>query len=169
MISLNHVIEVGLLIFAAYLGGCTLGYSSRLLMRRLLKRQSKAHETVAAAPPPAVAPMQHSSARRLARVVEDRQDAVAAIPSRNGPRRPPELPAPRYGRADELRKIKGIGQKTESSLHDLGIYHFEQIAAWQPGHVEWLEGRIAVKGRISREQWVEQATLLFTELRSDAA
>ena len=80
-------------------------------------------------------------------------------------RRPPELPAPR-GAPDDLKRIKGIGKKTESSLNDLGIYHFHQIAAWEPAHIAWLEGRIAVKGRIQREQWVEQATLLLTELRA---
>lgn len=63
---------------------------------------------------------------------------------------------------DDLKKIKGIGQKTESSLNELGIYQFAQIAAWGPDHIDWLEGRVAVRNRIRREQWVEQATLLAT-------
>ncbi len=42
------------------------------------------------------------------------------------------LAAPRGGKADNLTRIKGIGTVNEGKLHALGIFHFDQIAAWTP-------------------------------------
>lgn len=169
MISLDHVIEVALLVLVAYLLGCTLGYlahaaarayGSRPRFESRLAAQLAANigaGSLAAAPDPA--PLPKSAARRLAGAVEAPVPAPASAPTQQ---RPPDLPSPRGGKADDLRQIKGIGAKTESALHDLGIYHLDQIATWTSAHIDWLEGRIAVKGRIRREQWVEQAVLLTT-------
>jgi len=154
--SLSHAVEVALLLLASYLLGCVLGYAAHRLVRRLETGR------VATMPTSAPAPIASSSpARRLARAAaRDEQEAVQPpAPSQ----RPAELSGPRGGKADDLHRIKGIGAKTESALNNLGIYHFSQIAAWTPANIEWLEGRIAIKGRIRREQWVEQATLLATD------
>lgn len=164
MISAAHAIEIALLLLVAYLAGCVLGYGARLAFRAhaarpRLEAKAKAAAIMASAAPVPRQKATRSAAQRLAGSVDR---PPAAPPVSAAPQRPPELPAPRRGRADDLRKIKGIGAKTESALNDLGIYHFDQIAAWTPGHIDWLEGRIAVKGRIRREQWVEQATLLVT-------
>ena len=67
------------------------------------------------------------------------------------------LAAPRAGQADNLNQIKGIGPKIEASLNALGIYHFDQIAAWTKANTDWVDGHLAFKGRIRRERWVEQA------------
>ncbi|NGP19029.1 hypothetical protein [Devosia aurantiaca] len=163
MIPLSHVIEIGLLMLAAYVVGCATGYAARLALRHLLRPRDT---LTASTPIPVAAPQ--SAARRLARVGAEEQPAIK-LPAAAAIRRPPELPGPRRNKPDNLRLIKGIGAKTESALQDLGIYHFDQIAEWQPAHVAWLEGRIAIKGRIGREQWVEQATLLATAPRSNAA
>src|SRR5690606_18717680 len=40
------------------------------------------------------------------------------------------LAAPRGGAPDKLTRIKGIGPVNERKLHEHGIFHFEQIAAW---------------------------------------
>lgn len=157
MPPLAHVIEVTLLMLGAYLGGCVLGYFSHLAWRHFTTRPRLETAPLSV---PSSAP-QRSAARRLARAVE-RDEPANPEPSTPTQQRPPELPAPRGGKADDLRKIKGIGPKTESALNDLGIYHHDQIAAWTPANIDWLEGRIAVRGRIRREQWVEQAVLLVT-------
>ncbi|CZE45778.1 hypothetical protein [Campylobacter geochelonis] len=61
---------------------------------------------------------------------------------------------------DDLKVIKGIGNVIEKSLNALGIYKFEQIANWNKENIEWVDGYLAFKGRIYREEWVEQAKLL---------
>lgn len=156
MISLDHALEIALLLLVSYLCGCVIGYGLHIAVRRVT-----AHAV--ATPVPQSTPLaMPSGARRLAGIAE--RDPVVLSPAPMQMQRPPELPAPRKGKPDDLRKIKGIGAKTEAALHDLGIYHYDQIAAWHASHLDWLEGRIAVKGRIRREQWVEQAVLLATEI-----
>lgn len=175
MITPEHVVEVALLVLVAYLVGCVLGYSAHVAARAFASRprfETRLQAQVLAAaqmggsakPAPASAP--RSAARRLAGAVD--RDEAPSVPQQSLPaqQRPPDLPAPRGGKADDLKKIKGIGAKTESSLNDLGVYHLDQVAAWLPAHIDWLEGRIAVRGRIRREQWVEQAILLVTATAS---
>src|SRR5690606_32895402 len=71
---------------------------------------------------------------------------------------PPEvLAGPREGGPDDLKVISGIGPKIEGLLRSQGIFHFDQIAAWTPENVEWMENHLQFKGRILRENWVEQA------------
>jgi predicted flap endonuclease-1-like 5' DNA nuclease/predicted nucleic acid-binding Zn-ribbon protein len=82
---------------------------------------------------------------------------VPLATSDQGPVRPLGLPAARDGARDDLRVIDGIGPRIESTLNSLGVYHFDQIAAWTPAHVEWVERYLAFKGRIGRERWIEQA------------
>ncbi len=64
------------------------------------------------------------------------------------------------GDADDLRKIKGIGPKIAGILDELGIRRFEQIAAWTPENVAWVNERLKFKGRIEREEWIPQARAL---------
>ena len=40
------------------------------------------------------------------------------------------LDAPRDGQADDLKRLSGVGPKLEKLLHENGVYHFDQIAAW---------------------------------------
>ncbi|MEM6625597.1 MAG: hypothetical protein AAF719_02735 [Pseudomonadota bacterium] len=74
--------------------------------------------------------------------------------------KPPTLAAPRGGEKDDLRQIGGIGPKIEGILNDLGVYHFDQIAAWTRKEVEWVDGYLSFKGRIDRENWISQSELL---------
>lgn len=75
--------------------------------------------------------------------------------------KPAGLSAPRGGQADDLKQIKGVGPKLEQACHDLGYYHFDQIAAWGPDEVEWVdENLVGFKGRASRDGWVDQAKTL---------
>ena len=71
-------------------------------------------------------------------------------------RRPVGLEGP-DGQADDLTQIKGIGPKLSQTLNDLGIYHFRQIAAWEAPEALWIDDFLAFKGRVAREQWIEQA------------
>jgi NADH-quinone oxidoreductase subunit E len=74
------------------------------------------------------------------------------------PRRPEGLSAPRGERADDLKLIKGVGPVLEELLHSLGYFHFEQVAAWTPEEVAWVDDNLeGFKGRVTRDGWVEQA------------
>ena len=75
--------------------------------------------------------------------------------------RPVALEAARAGGPDDLKRIKGVGRKLEALLHSLGIYHFDQIAAWGPAELAWVDKHLeGFHGRASRDDWVGQARLL---------
>lgn len=71
--------------------------------------------------------------------------------------RPAALDAPKAGGPDKLTRVKGIGPVNEKRLHGLGIYHFEQIAAWGENEIAWVDNFLSFKGRIKRDDWVGQA------------
>ncbi|KIT16208.1 50S ribosomal protein L21 [Jannaschia aquimarina] len=73
------------------------------------------------------------------------------------------LEAPRDGQADDLKKIKGVGPKLEGVLHEIGVYHFDQIAAWGPEEIAYMDDRLSFKGRIERDNWIEKAKELAAE------
>lgn len=74
--------------------------------------------------------------------------------------RPQALSAPREGNPDDLTRISGVGAKIEEILHNLGIYHYDQIAEWSAAEIDWVDDRLKFKGRIDREGWVDQAKTL---------
>ena len=68
----------------------------------------------------------------------------------------------RDGVADNLKEIEGIGPALEKLCHDLGIFHFDQIASWGAAEVEWMDGNLkGFKGRVTRDKWVAQAKLIL--------
>lgn len=90
-----------------------------------------------------------ASARRIARAVVDDVSPHSA--------RPPALPGPRDGHADDLTQIIGVLPVVESALNRLGVYHYDQIAAWGADTVNWVETYLGLEGRIGREHWRLQA------------
>ncbi|WP_095589922.1 NADH-quinone oxidoreductase subunit E [Actibacterium ureilyticum] len=75
--------------------------------------------------------------------------------------KPATLDAARDGQADDLKLIKGVGPKLEQLLFSLGFYHFDQIAAWTGDEVAWVDQNLkGFKGRVSRDNWVDQAKVL---------
>jgi len=43
----------------------------------------------------------------------------------------------------------------------MGFFHFDQVAAWPAQEVAWVDANLeGFKGRVSRDNWVEQAKLL---------
>jgi len=63
-------------------------------------------------------------------------------------------------RANDLKRISGVGPKIEGILNDLGIYRFDQIAKWTRENVEWVDDKLKFKGRIDREGWIKQSVKL---------
>ncbi len=72
--------------------------------------------------------------------------------------KPAGIDGPRGGRADDLKRIKGIGPKLEKMLHGMGFYHFDQIAQWGPSELAWVDDNLeGFTGRATRDEWVRQA------------
>ena len=122
--------------------------------------QSNETSTAPSAPEPAPAPAVEPAPVTApfaqapeveAPVVEAVEDAV----------RPEALSGARDGGADDLKMIKGVGPKLEIMLNELGFYHFDQIAGWSAAEVAWVNDNLTgFKGRVSRDNWVEQARKL---------
>ena len=75
--------------------------------------------------------------------------------------KPVTLDAPRGGNGDNLKKIKGVGPKLEQLCNRLGFWHFDQIANWSDDEKAWVDANLeGFKGRVTRDDWVEQAKLL---------
>ncbi|MFO6448425.1 hypothetical protein ACLBKU_14925 [Erythrobacter sp. NE805] len=73
----------------------------------------------------------------------------------------PDVPIPAPGGGDDLTRIKGLGPKLAALLGQFGINRFDQIAAWTPEDIERIDAQLGrFSGRITRDQWVEQARLL---------
>lgn len=81
-----------------------------------------------------------------------------AVPAEAAPIRPRMLDAAPEGGGDDLKRIKGIGPKLEQLCNSLGIYRFDQIAAWTEAEVAWVDSNLeGFKGRVTRDAWVAQA------------
>lgn len=75
--------------------------------------------------------------------------------------RPPRLPSAREGQPDNLKCIKGITPELETELQKLGIFHFDQIAAWSEDDLTWIDQQLEKFGtEASRAQWISQAKIL---------
>lgn len=113
----------------------------------------------------------------------DKSDVKAAVGARSGSRTagangaaaPAEKAAPapvqprnllsaaRDGKADDLKLIDGVGEVLEKVLNENGVYHFDQIAAWNAREIAFIESQIDFPGRITREKWKQQARKLAAE------
>ena len=74
--------------------------------------------------------------------------------------RPKGLPRARNGKKDDLKQINGLGALDESTLNNLGVFHFDQIAGWSEAQVLWMENHVFARGRIGQENWQQQARAL---------
>ena len=64
------------------------------------------------------------------------------------------------GAIDDLKRIRGVGVLIEKKLNSLGITNYEQIASWSGADVDRISRVLDFKGRIERENWIEQARIL---------
>ena len=60
----------------------------------------------------------------------------------------------------DLKAISGSGPKLEKVLNGLGIWNYEQIAAWTSQEIAWVEDYLSLAGRIGRDDWTAQAAAL---------
>lgn len=87
----------------------------------------------------------------------------SATPKMDAPKADPLaeilLASPR-GVADDLKAITGVGPKLESALNGAGIFHYWQIASLTDQQIEALDTKLDFRGRIARDNWIEQARKL---------
>ena len=77
----------------------------------------------------------------------------------SGESRPPAwLMVQPYGPRDDLQRLQGVDPPLERTLNRLGIYHFHQIARFEPSDVEWLVEHIdGVPEQTIRDSWIPDA------------
>lgn len=64
------------------------------------------------------------------------------------------------GPADDLKKISGVGPVLEKKLNALGITTYAQVAAFSAEDIARVDDALSFKGRIDRDNWVQQASEL---------
>ena len=75
--------------------------------------------------------------------------------------KPETLATARKSGADDLKLISGVGPKLEDMLNALGFWHFDQISKWTDAEIVWVDSQLTFKGRIVRDNWIDQATKLL--------
>jgi predicted flap endonuclease-1-like 5' DNA nuclease len=167
----HYLIELALWILVAYFLGCLLGWALRNLFGTADQTVSTPAKTFAPpapvyVPPPAPIARPVPVAAPVAVAPPPAPKPVAApvpiaAPTATGKmERPKGLTAARGGKADDLQRISGVGPKNEGILHNLGFFHFDQIAEWTETQVAWVDDHLRFGGRIKREEWIKQAGLL---------
>ncbi|SHF24920.1 NADH dehydrogenase subunit E [Ruegeria intermedia] len=111
------------------------------------------------APEPGKPAARQAAPKKSAKAEPSSPEGAAAKPE-TAEAQPETLSGARDGKPDDLKLLKGVGPKLEQTLNELGFYHYDQIAAWTPEHVAWVDARLKFKGRIERDGWIEQAAKL---------
>lgn len=91
-----------------------------------------------------------------------------ASPEKAAPKKAPEksddAPAALFtapeGPADDLKKISGVGPVLEKKLNALGITTYAQVAAMSKDDIQKVDDALSFKGRIERDNWLDQAAEL---------
>jgi predicted flap endonuclease-1-like 5' DNA nuclease len=108
---------------------------------------------------------------KITDAIRERNGAAAPVPAANAEAEadadaeadaegiaPP--PSAADGSHDDLKRIRGIGVLIEKRLNALGVGTYDQIANWTSGDIDRISRSLEFKGRIERENWVEQARIL---------
>lgn len=64
------------------------------------------------------------------------------------------------GPADDLKLISGVGPVLEGKLNAVGITKWSQVATMTPDQITALESSLNFKGRVARDNWLQQAEVL---------
>ena len=107
------------------------------------------------------APKTKAAVAKPAKAMPSAGAKPAAAPKAKAESQPELLKKPRAGKGDDLKLIWGVGPKLEKMLNEIGVWHFDQIAAWGKSELNWVDDRLeGFKGRASRDEWVKQSKKL---------
>jgi predicted flap endonuclease-1-like 5' DNA nuclease len=160
----HYLLELALWTLLAFFIGCLLGCLFRKWFGAAEVEPAKPAVYVPppapSAPAPVAAPIVSAPMAPRAPTVATPVAAAAPVMTKGKMDRPKGISAARGGKADNLQRISGVGPKNEKVLHNLGFFHFDQIAAWTAEQVEWVDDHLKFNGRIKREEWIRQSKLL---------
>src|SRR5690606_17708762 len=81
----------------------------------------------------------------------------AAKPATKAEAAPKAAAAPAAdGFKDDVKLISGVGPALEKKLAAAGVTSLKQIAEFTPADVERVDAELSFKGRIEREEWIDQ-------------
>ena len=135
-------IQTIVFLFVVFIIGCFVGCWTRSLSARWSKSYGEEIGTPAA---PQAAPEELQEPSEIAGGGNPHLDTAA------GPDR------------DNLKRLSGIGLKIEEKLNRAGVMRFAQIAQWTAKDIAAFNEKLGYRGRIERENWVEQARSLAAE------
>ncbi|MEP3420524.1 MAG: hypothetical protein ABJN35_02205 [Erythrobacter sp.] len=124
----------------------------------------KAEPAPTPAPKPAPAPAPEPAAKPVVEpeaVAPVAAAGAALAAASDGDEDKPKIAAA-VGESDDLTRIKGVGPKLNDLCLSLGVRRFDQIAQWSDADVAEVDQYLKIKGRITRDRWVDQAKLLAT-------
>jgi len=75
--------------------------------------------------------------------------------------RPALYAQPSEGAPDDLTRLRGVGPKMAAALNAEGVFYLSQVAAWSDGEADWIDARIAARGRVRRDDWPGQARAML--------
>ncbi len=125
------------------------------------RRPTKLAEAIRTAP--------HPDAVHVEAAPEKKVDLTALRSVRSEALRGGEVPPAAIGttggatppaRPDDLKRIRGVGVLIEKRLNAMGVWRYEQIANWTSSDINRVSQALEFRGRIERENWVEQARIL---------
>ncbi len=124
--------------------------------------------TAAAAPPAASAAADTQSVAAAEQPSSPlRADAPVLRSVRSEALRRGDDDLPNFATIDDLKRIRGIGILIEKKLNSLGIVTYEQVANWTGADIARVSQLLDFRGRIERENWVEQARILASGGQTD--
>ena len=163
MSSQPYIVETAVLLLLAFVIGGVVGYFARrwfapATLADPAPASASAVETTENAPMPEPTPASEPEPEPEPKPAPEPEPAPAPAADAPGDAdKPAMLDGARDGKPDNLKKIKGIGPKIETTLNGLGVYHYDQIAAWDEKAIAWVDEQLSFHGRIQREDWVAQA------------
>ena len=154
MSSQPYIVETAVLLLLAFVIGGLVGYFARRWFSPAPVADAEPANMAAPAGEMADAPVAESVPEPVPEPAPAPEPA-AEMAGEAG--KPALLQGARDGKPDNLKKIKGVGPKIEKTLNGLGVYHYDQIAAWDDKAIAWVDEQLSFHGRIQREDWVAQA------------
>ena len=97
---------------------------------------------------------------RITDAIREKNGAAGQVPAAEAEEAAPSQSSDAEGPHDDLKRIRGIGVLIEKRLNALGVGRYDQIANWTSGDIDRISRSLEFKGRIERENWVEQARIL---------
>jgi predicted flap endonuclease-1-like 5' DNA nuclease len=155
-------LQIIALILVAFIIGVAIGYVLRTRVFPVGADDAKGVTLESRQERPASALLRGGAASKSARnspSSASKPQKPATEPAAKRPEKP--TPASKTSAApDNLQEIKGIGSVLEKKLNAMGIERFQQIANWSEKDIAEVDEQLNFRGRIQREQWVEQAQQL---------